>query len=71
MDIKLTRLQEMLDSSENIVFFGGAGVSTERGRESIIGTHKKMTSLTSFPSTTISLMMERQKRLWSSLERSA
>ena len=29
MDIKLTRLQEMLDSSENIVFFGGAGVSTE------------------------------------------
>lgn len=27
----LTRLQEWIDSSENIVFFGGAGVSTESG----------------------------------------
>lgn len=29
MDDKLIKLQEMLDESENIVFFGGAGVSTE------------------------------------------
>lgn len=29
MDDKLTELQEMLDQSSNIVFFGGAGVSTE------------------------------------------
>lgn len=29
MDEKFERLQEMVDSSENIVFFGGAGVSTE------------------------------------------
>lgn len=29
MDEKLCKLQEMLDSSDNIVFFGGAGVSTE------------------------------------------
>ena len=28
---KITKLQEMIDSSENIVFFGGAGVSTESG----------------------------------------
>lgn len=29
MDDMLTKLQEMLDQSSNIVFFGGAGVSTE------------------------------------------
>ena len=28
---KLTQLQEIIDSSDNIVFFGGAGVSTESG----------------------------------------
>lgn len=28
---KLTQLQEIIDSSNNIVFFGGAGVSTESG----------------------------------------
>lgn len=28
---KITRLQEMVDESEKIVFFGGAGVSTESG----------------------------------------
>ncbi len=31
MNDKITKLQEMIDSSENIVFFGGAGVSTESG----------------------------------------
>lgn len=31
MDEKLERLKELLDGSENIVFFGGAGVSTESG----------------------------------------
>lgn len=29
MDNKLIKLQQMLDESDNIVFFGGAGVSTE------------------------------------------
>ena len=28
---KINQLQEIIDSSENIVFFGGAGVSTESG----------------------------------------
>ena len=31
MDIKIKKLQELIDSSNNIVFFGGAGVSTESG----------------------------------------
>ena len=29
--VKIKELQEIIDSSENIVFFGGAGVSTESG----------------------------------------
>ena len=28
---KISQLQEIIDSSDNIVFFGGAGVSTESG----------------------------------------
>ena len=28
---KIEQLQQMIDRSENIVFFGGAGVSTESG----------------------------------------
>ena len=28
---KINELQEIIDSSDNIVFFGGAGVSTESG----------------------------------------
>ena len=28
---KIKQLQEIIDSSDNIVFFGGAGVSTESG----------------------------------------
>lgn len=28
---KIKKLQELIDSSENIVFFGGAGVSTASG----------------------------------------
>ena len=31
MEEKIRRLQEIIDSSDNIVFFGGAGVSTESG----------------------------------------
>ena len=31
MNDKIKRLQELIDSSNNIVFFGGAGVSTESG----------------------------------------
>ncbi|MBS7263219.1 MAG: NAD-dependent protein deacylase [Eubacteriales bacterium] len=31
MDDKIARLKEILDDSENVVFFGGAGVSTESG----------------------------------------
>ena len=31
MNEKIKRLQELIDSSNNIVFFGGAGVSTESG----------------------------------------
>ena len=31
LDEKIERLQEMVDDSEKIVFFGGAGVSTESG----------------------------------------
>ena len=31
MDEKLKKLQELVDNSERIVFFGGAGVSTESG----------------------------------------
>ena len=31
MDDKIKQLQEMIDESEKIVFFGGAGVSTESG----------------------------------------
>lgn len=30
-EAKVARLQEMIDGSDNIVFFGGAGVSTESG----------------------------------------
>ena len=29
MEEKIRRLKEMVDGSDNIVFFGGAGVSTE------------------------------------------
>ena len=28
---KISELQEIIDNSDNIVFFGGAGVSTESG----------------------------------------
>ena len=31
MDEKIQRLRDLVDSSDNIVFFGGAGVSTESG----------------------------------------
>ena len=31
MDIEIERLQHLIDVSNNIVFFGGAGVSTESG----------------------------------------
>lgn len=31
MDESIHRLKELLDGSDNIVFFGGAGVSTESG----------------------------------------
>ncbi len=31
MDEKISRLKEWIDASDNIVFFGGAGVSTESG----------------------------------------
>lgn len=31
MEDKITELQNLIDSSQNIVFFGGAGVSTESG----------------------------------------
>ena len=31
MDEKIERLKEWIEGSENIVFFGGAGVSTESG----------------------------------------
>ena len=30
-DAKIKKLQEIIDGSDNIVFFGGAGVSTESG----------------------------------------
>ncbi len=31
MDEKIQKLQELLRDSDNVVFFGGAGVSTESG----------------------------------------
>ena len=31
MDDKIQKFKEMIDESDNIVFFGGAGVSTESG----------------------------------------
>ena len=31
MDAKIMKLQELIDQHDNIVFFGGAGVSTESG----------------------------------------
>ena len=31
MEDKIARLREMVQESDNIVFFGGAGVSTESG----------------------------------------
>ena len=31
MDEKIVKLQELIDGHDNIVFFGGAGVSTESG----------------------------------------
>ena len=31
MDEKIQKLKEIIDGSDNIVFFGGAGVSTESG----------------------------------------
>ena len=31
MDEKIAKLKEWIDASDNIVFFGGAGVSTESG----------------------------------------
>ena len=30
-EAEIAKLQEIIDDSENIVFFGGAGVSTESG----------------------------------------
>ena len=30
MEKEIERLQELIDTHDNIVFFGGAGVSTER-----------------------------------------
>ena len=30
-DKEIARLQEMVDETDNMVFFGGAGVSTESG----------------------------------------
>ena len=31
MDAQIAKLKEWVDASDNIVFFGGAGVSTESG----------------------------------------
>ena len=31
MDEKIRRLKEIVDNTDNLVFFGGAGVSTESG----------------------------------------
>ena len=31
MNIKITALQDLIDKANKIVFFGGAGVSTESG----------------------------------------
>ena len=31
MDEQIRKLKELVDGSDNIVFFGGAGVSTESG----------------------------------------
>ena len=31
LEAKVAKLQELVDGSDNIVFFGGAGVSTESG----------------------------------------
>ena len=31
MDEKIVKLQELINQHDNIVFFGGAGVSTESG----------------------------------------
>lgn len=31
MDEKIMKLQKLIDQHDNIVFFGGAGVSTESG----------------------------------------
>ena len=39
---KIARLQEMVDQSHSIVFFGGAGVSTESGRNRCPGLCSSM-----------------------------
>ena len=42
MDEKIMKLQELIDGHDNIVFFGGAGVSTESGIPSSIFTPTDM-----------------------------
>ena len=54
MDENIQKLQQMVDESHRIVFFGGAGVSTESGIpdfRSLI-THRKPSSATAFLSAT-------------------
>lgn len=54
---KITQLQEIIDSSNNIVFFGGAGVSTESGIpdfRSESGIFKSMEKYGATPETLVS-----------------
>ena len=44
LEKKVEQLQEMIDGSDNIVFFGGAGVSTESGRISPYGIFRRCRS---------------------------
>ena len=62
MDENIQKLQQMVDESHRIVFFGGAGVSTESGiPDSLLSmaftiknliTHRKPSSATAFLSAT-------------------
>ena len=53
MDNKISELREIIDGSENTVFFGGAGVSTESGIPDFRSTSGLYNQQYSFPPETI------------------
>ena len=49
MDEKILQLKKWIDESENVVFFGGAGVSTESGIPDAVSTACTIKSTNTLP----------------------